>query len=114
MEKAIYYHRPSGPLTTPGSFAALLILFIPLGAIHFQISSGFKRIFFGFLTLVLLGGLWATKSVGAWACLTLAAFLVLLLRGSGKWIWITLSMGMAGILGDHLGQGSPTLEHFLF
>jgi O-antigen ligase len=99
VEKAIYYHRPSGPLATPGSLAALLILFIPLGAVQTQVSSGFKKVFFGFLTLTLVLALWTTKSVGAWACITAATLLVLLLRGSRKWTWIILAAGTAGILG---------------
>ncbi len=106
VEKAIYYHRPSGLLTTSGSLSALLILFLPLGVIQTQTSSGFKRVFLGFLTFILLLALGATKSVGAWGCLTAAALAVFLSRGSRKWTWIILAWGTVGILGIILIRGA--------
>ncbi len=90
-------HRAFGPLVTPGALAALMILLIPLSFVFAWVHSGFKRILFSLLTLLMVLGLWSTQSVGALVCLTLAVLAVLGFRKSRLWILGSLVLGLAGI-----------------
>ena len=65
LQAAIHNKRAFGPFVTHGALAAFLILFIPLGFILAKNGTGFKRILFGFSTLGMVLGLFATQSVGA-------------------------------------------------
>jgi O-antigen ligase len=105
VNAAVYNQRAFGTLALPGSLAAFLILFIPLGFILAKTNRGFKRGLYALLTILLLVGLLATQSVGACACLTLAVLLVLLKRGSKKAFWIMLVVGAAGLAGLILTRG---------
>ena len=90
-------HRAFGPLVTPGALAALMILFIPLSFVFAWINSGFKKVLFVLLTLLLVLGLWSTQSVGALVCLTLAVLTALGIRKSRIWIGATMGLGFIGI-----------------
>jgi O-antigen ligase len=92
---AVHNRRAFGPLVTPGALAALMILFIPLGFIRARISSGMKRFFYSVLTVVLAGGLWATGSVGALACLAAGVLCVLWYRRLGRWMAPVLIVGLS-------------------
>jgi O-antigen ligase len=97
LKAAIHNKRASGPLVTSGALAALLLLFIPLGFTLSKINSGFKRWFFGFLTLLLMAGLLATQSVGAFFSLTLSVLFVLLKRDSKKKTAMVMALGVIGV-----------------
>ena len=121
VEKAVYYHRPSGFLATPGALSALLILLLPLGLLQAQTNRGFKRVLYASCTLVLLCALWNTKSVGAWGSLTLAILLVFLWRGLWKWALLITAGGAAVILGviwvrgaQHWGISSFNMRFLLW
>lgn len=111
---AAYNQRAFGPLTTSGALGALLILFIPVAFTQAYVHKGLQRLLFAGLTLVLAGGLFATQSVGAWACLTLAALLISTWRRSRTWLLIVLVAGTAGILVllSHRGLQSWLLASF--
>jgi len=95
LEAAIHNKRASGPFVTQGALAAFLILFIPLGFILMKTATGFKKKGLGFAVLVMVAGLLATQSVGAFLCLTLAVLAAVFGRSSkASAAWVLL----AGIL----------------
>ncbi len=102
VEKAVYYHRASGPLVTPGALAALMLLFIPLSFTLSVVGRGSKRWFFGAMTLLFFLALLATQSVGAFVALILAGLAVLAYRKSRAGIISVLAVGwvaVAGVIG---------------
>lgn len=69
-----YAGRASGPFGIPNSFAALLLMLLPLAGV-FAFRSGASaatRVLFGWMTLVLLFGIGISISRGAWLGLGLA------------------------------------------
>ncbi len=90
---AAFNKRAFGPLVTPGALAGLMILFIPQGFIKILISSGVRRLLYAVLTFVLAAGLWASGSVGALACLAVAALVVLAYRKLWRWLIPVLLAG---------------------
>ncbi|HUO57019.1 MAG TPA: O-antigen ligase family protein [bacterium] len=106
LEAAIHNRRASGPLVTHGALAALLILFIPYGFLQARIRAGFTRLFFTVATLLMLGGLCATQSVGAFACLTISSLYVMLKRQSKAVGLGVMGLGLAGVAGLILARGT--------
>ncbi len=108
-EKAVYYHRASGPLVTPGALAALMALFLPLSFTLCALGRGFKRWFFGAVTLLLLLALLTAQSVGAFAALVLAGLAVLAFRKSWAGVLSVLAVGLAAVAGV---IGSRGFQHW--
>lgn len=109
VQKAVFYHRATGPLVTPGALAALMILFIPLGFTLSVVGTGFKKWFFGLLTLLLGLALLATQSVGAFAALAVAGLVVLTRRKAWTGIFTVLTLGLAAMGGIIWSRG---LQHW--
>jgi O-antigen ligase len=91
-----YDGRQSGPFGIPNSFAAFLLLLIPLsGALAARPrASAVTRVFFGWLTAVLLLGFVMTISRGAWISLGAALVAWPLIVSRASW-WRRLLFGGA-------------------
>src|SRR5579871_5322320 len=109
VQKAVFYHRATGPLVTPGALAALMILVIPLGFTLAAVGTGFKKWFFGLLTALMGLALLATQSVGAFAALAFASLCVLAARRAWGRVAVVLALGLAAMGGVIWSRG---LQHW--
>ncbi len=111
---AVYNKRAFGPLVTPGALAALLIFSTPQALVRFWIASGFKKILFGGMTVVLLLALAATGGVGAWVCLAVALGLLFYKQNTDPRAFFILGLLFLAALGLvwHRGFHSWTLASF--
>ncbi len=111
---AVHNKRAFGPLVTPGALAALLIFTFPQVMIRFWIASGFKKILFGLMGLILLAGLAATGGVGAWVCLAITVGFLLYKQKAGLHAGLILGLFLlaALFLVWHRGFHSWTLAAF--
>jgi len=105
VEKAVFYHRATGPLVTPGALAALMILFIPVGFTLSAVGTGFKKWFFGLLTVLLGLALLTTQSVGAFAALVVACLFILAARRTWPGVLAVLGLGLAAMGGVIWARG---------
>jgi O-antigen ligase len=102
---AVHDQRAFGPLATSGSLAALLIFVLPQALVRAWTATGAKKLFFSGAALVLLAGLWATGSVGAWCCLALVLFVLAWKQGLKKEALILLALGAVVVFGVVWGRG---------
>ena len=109
VQKAVFYHRATGPLVTPGALAALMILFIPSVFTLATVGTGFKKWFFGVLTAVLGLALLATQSVGAFAALAVACLIILAARKTWGAVATVLVLGLGAMGGVIWSRG---LQHW--
>lgn len=109
VEKAVFYHRATGPLVTPGALAALMVLFIPLGFTLASVGTGFKKWFFGFLTLLMGLALLATQSVGAFAALAAACLVIFAARRAWAGVAVVSALGLTAMAGVVWARG---LQHW--
>jgi len=111
---AVHNKRAFGTLVTPGALAALLIFTIPQALVRFWTASGFKRMLFGGLTLVLLLALAATGGVGAWVCLAVVLGFLFYQQKTDPRAFFILGLFFLAALGLvwHRGIHSWTLASF--
>jgi O-antigen ligase len=111
---AVHNKRAFGPLVTPGALAALLIFAVPQALVRFWTASGFKRILFGGMTLVLLLALAATGGVGAWVCLAVVLGFLFYQQKTDPRAFFILGLLFLAALGLvwHRGIHSWTLASF--
>jgi O-antigen ligase len=111
---AVHNKRAFGPLVTPGALAAFLIFSIPQALIRFWIASGFKKILFGGMTVILLLALAATGGVGAWVCLAVALGILFYKQNSDPRAFFILGLLFLAALGLawHRGFHNWTLASF--
>jgi O-antigen ligase len=111
---AVHNKRAFGPLVTPGALAAFLIFSIPQALVRCWTSSGFKKILFGGITLVLLLALAATGGVGAWICLAIALGFLFYKQNTDPRAFFILGLLFLAALGLvwHRGFHSWTLASF--
>ncbi|PTX96415.1 O-antigen ligase family protein [Opitutus sp. ER46] len=111
-----FFGRASGPFGIPNSLAAFLMLLLPVaGALTLRRgASAAERVFYGWLTLVLLLGVGITISRGGWLALALALTVWPLLAAGDSWrrrmARAVLALAVVAVVGTLTYAVSPAVQ----